>query len=205
MSSLNPIFTPETDSTFVLDCTNAELAEKNGLKFIVKDWDLIGSNDALGTVEVAPPALTTCSGKTMEFMIVPPPGREEEDAGYVLIRCRDVTKEDERAVAKKKIKKNMFDTTTEIAARAFWPSLPDPLPEPAKPKQSTVDVAEEVARESGDMSESSMDSREAVKPKAGEEMHLKIEIVSCRGLLVADKTTSGRCIERRTLFGCGLV
>lgn len=190
------------DSTFFLSCTNVELAEKNGLLFTIKDWDFIGSNDVLGMVEVASQALTSCKGKTMEFMVLPPKGREEEEAGYLLVRCRHATKDDEQSL-KKKHKKNLFETTTESAVQAAWPSLPDPVGTlKKKPRQSTAEVAQKVDLSSrgtqdpssgGDNSEKSLDPKEVdstAMPKPGEELHLAVKIVSCRGLIVANKTTS---------------
>jgi hypothetical protein len=73
-------------------------------------------------------------------------------------------------------------------------------------KQSTG-IAEKVessakdTKVGGDASESSLDTKEVDMPKPDKELHLKVEILSCRGLIVADKTTSDPYVKVRP-HGC---
>jgi Ca2+-dependent lipid-binding protein len=99
---LNPVFSEETHSTFVLHCMAKDLYDAKGLFFQVKDWDRIGSNDELGTVQVSAGKLYNATGQDMEFKITPPIGKEFEDAGTLMIRC-SATTVDDRTGEKKKI------------------------------------------------------------------------------------------------------
>jgi len=190
------VFAPETDSTFLLDCTDKELSDAGGLQFVVKDWDLIGTNDELGSVRIDPQTLKSGNnnGDAMEMKVTPPKKKEEEDAGHLLIRWRNATADDLKTIqSKKKIHTNMFPTTTKDAAAAAWSSSPennkteehkpaDPISSSSDNKDKSMDPPEMVAEaQVGGTKE---------EPTLGEQLHLKLEIVSCRGLLIADKTSS---------------
>lgn len=173
--SLNPVFTPELDSTFLLDCTDANLSDKNGLVFLVKDWDMLGGNEELGTVEVDYPTLITAkNGDAKEFKVTPPKGKTK-DAGYLLIRWRKAKPADKKALSDKKNKKNLFATTTKEAVATSWAAKAKPAASPQKKAEAAKSVAPATEPEA------------AVKPKPGEELHVKVEIVSARGCIGADK------------------
>lgn len=153
LQNLNPIFGPESNSSFVLDpsSTSGDLVLK------VKDWDLIGKNDELGQVQVSVSQLyaeaasdNSHNNKTgLELAIVPPKGREKEDAGTLTIRCRPATQQD---LEQQQQNKSHRGPVLQV------PSLPI--------FKSTPPVA------------------------AKDQLSFFIEIVSCRELLVADKTGS---------------
>lgn len=183
--TLNPLFTPELESTFILDCTDAVLSDNNGLTFIVKDYDFIGNNEELGTVQVAYPAVIKGNGGTLEFVVNPPKGIQKP-AGNLLLRFRKATTADVEAMKDKKNKRNMFPTTTAEATAAAWGSgkPPEPAaPTAAAPAPAPKSAATEPAAKSAPVPEPAA----TATPKPGEYLHLKIEIVSCRGLISADK------------------
>lgn len=105
--SLNPNWSPETRSTFLLACQTRELFD-SGLVFKVKDWDLIGGDDPLGHVKLDGHDLYEEEGDLREFDIVPPNGQEGVDAGTLTIRCRRATRFDFESL-KNKEKRNLFD------------------------------------------------------------------------------------------------
>ena len=123
----------------------------------------------------------------MEMKVTPPKKKEEEDAGHLLIRWRNATADDLKTIqSKKKIHTNMFPTTTKDAAAAAWSSSPENnKTEEHKPAEPTSS--------SSDNKDKSMDPPEMVaeaqtggtkeEPALGEQLHLKLEVVSCRGLL----------------------
>lgn len=91
---MDPVYSAETNSFFVLDTNSKELNNYNGLIFKVKDWDLIGKSDDLGRVEVTPEAIYAGSGEDMELKIIPPKGHGKNEGGYITIRIRPATDED---------------------------------------------------------------------------------------------------------------
>lgn len=103
----------------------------------------------------------------MEFKVIPPKGKEQENAGFLLIRCRNASPDDEALVSQQS-NTNLFDLTTKDAAAAAWSK--DTATTNA-PKDEPDMVPEKVE----------------CNPELGEELHLAIEIVSCRNLLAADK------------------
>lgn len=98
--SLNPTYRPETKSTFVFHPSQDDISNNETLiLFKVKDWDRIGSNDALGQVEIPLAKLYALSNNNNNdthgtFAIIPPKGRETEDAGSLMLRCRVATDEE---------------------------------------------------------------------------------------------------------------
>lgn len=159
----SPIFTPELGSAFIV---NSEFLD-SGLKFELKDWDRVGSNDLLGEVDVPASKFVNGTGDGMEFKVIPPKGKEQENAGFLLIRCRNASPDDEALVSQQS-NTNLFDLTTKDAAAAVWSK--DTATTNA-PKDEPDMVPEKVE----------------CNPELGEELHLAIEIVSCRNLLAADK------------------
>lgn len=142
---------------------------------------MIGNNEELGKVEVAYTTLTKApDSDPMEFMIMPPKGKTQ-DAGYLLIRCRKATREDEKSMSDKKNKKNYFATTTTEAVEAV--RLLNESKDVAGQAETKTTKEESVATRDVPVQEAGR----VVKPKPGEELHLKVEIVSARGLLAADK------------------
>ena len=162
----NPIFTPELGSAFIVDGADKDFLDF-GLKFELKDWDRVGSNDFLGHVDVPASKFVDGTGDAMEFKVIPPNGKEQEKAGFLLIRCRNASPDDEALVSQQS-NTNLFDSTTKDAAAAVWSK---DTAKTAAPKDEPGLVPEKTE----------------CNPELGEELHLAIEIVSCRNLLAADK------------------
>lgn len=86
-----------------------------GLTLKVKDWDLIGGDDPLGTVILDGYDLVGCyddeaedAGRLREYKIHPPKGQEGVNAGTLTIRCRRATRPDYDSL-KYMEKKNLFN------------------------------------------------------------------------------------------------
>jgi Ca2+-dependent lipid-binding protein len=91
LCSLNPVFTEETNNTFVLDCPVMDLYTKNGIFLNVKDWDRgIGGDDDLGSVQIPPDVLYDFGSEAKEFQIEPPSGKSDA-AGFITIRCNPIS------------------------------------------------------------------------------------------------------------------
>jgi C2 domain len=112
-NSLNPVWGPEHDSTFVLNTLAVKLVDANGLTFVVKDFDLLKPDDHLGTVQVALKDLVTqgAMAKTLERKITPPKGNEGAQVGYLTIRIRKATGTDEESLAKGEMR-SLFEQQT---------------------------------------------------------------------------------------------
>ena len=95
--SLDPIWTVNDGSLFLLEVEAEQLFLQDGMKLLVKDYDQFGANDTLGLVKVHPTALYRGSGERMEFKIQPVPGKTANEVpGYLAIRCRRATEYDKR-------------------------------------------------------------------------------------------------------------
>lgn len=69
---LNPIWTIETGSAFILQVTAEELFENaEGIDFRIMDYDALVSNNCLGFASVPPEALYEGNGERQEFDIKP--------------------------------------------------------------------------------------------------------------------------------------
>ena len=180
-SRLNPIYTPENGSTFLLDMPATEISDAGGLKFVIKDYDRLGFNDILGTVEVAYPmvargATAGKEGILKEFEIIPPVGVDRQ-AGFLLVRAKKATEEDVHSLLKeKRHPKNLFLTTTAEAASSVWDAL--------KENESSRGMENPVEKAKDDSNVSTVEER---APNFSEALHLYIEIVKCKGLISVDK------------------
>jgi hypothetical protein len=69
-SSLNPIWSVDNGSLFILSYTAEELfSYAAGLTFLIKDYDGLSSNDTIGKVEVSPTNLLAMTGDRTELVI----------------------------------------------------------------------------------------------------------------------------------------
>jgi len=57
------------------------------MTFEVKDYDLVGKNDLLGTVVVPPEKILEATGDRLEFNLT----KHEKEHGHIAIRCRPAT------------------------------------------------------------------------------------------------------------------
>jgi hypothetical protein len=113
--SLNPEWGPEHHSTFVLNTLAYKLVDANGLTFLVKDYDLLKADDCLGKVQLALRDLVTqgAMAKMLERKITPPKGHEGANVGYLTIRVRQATSDDEESLAKGEMKR-LFEHKTGV-------------------------------------------------------------------------------------------
>ena len=94
LKTLNPVFTEETNNSYVLDMPAMELYGKKGIQLKVKDWDRgIRGDDDLGTVNIPADTLYNFGEDTKEFKLDPPPGKSDH-AGYISIRCTEIGAEE---------------------------------------------------------------------------------------------------------------
>lgn len=92
--SLNPIWTLQTGSLFIMSIDSKELFAGDGLFCRVVDYDVISSDD-LGMFVVPPDVLYTASGEREVFKLKPPPrSKRKEVPGHLAIRCRRATQYD---------------------------------------------------------------------------------------------------------------
>jgi hypothetical protein len=78
-----------------------KVVDANGLTFVVKDYDVLTADDELGTVQLSLKDLVTQGAMTkiLERKITPPKGKEGTNVGYLTIRVRQATAEDEASLA----------------------------------------------------------------------------------------------------------
>lgn len=89
--TLNPIWTVQTGSLFILNIDSKELFAGDGLFCRVVDYDVISSDD-LGMFVVPPDVLYKANGEREVFKLRPPPrSNKEEVPGDLAIRCRRAT------------------------------------------------------------------------------------------------------------------
>lgn len=113
IKSLNPVWGPQDENTFILHTIAAKLFDADGLQFILKDFDLISADDPLGSVVIPGSALCGEFQSVMERAINPPEGHEGKNVGYLTIRCRRATPEDAKSL-KKKEHKALFEVKTGV-------------------------------------------------------------------------------------------
>lgn len=83
--SVNPIWTIETASLFILDVTpEAFFGSAQGLVFIIRDYDTIGANDTLGKVDVAQEDLLNGDGERKEFKLLESSSKNEKQPVSIL-------------------------------------------------------------------------------------------------------------------------
>ncbi|CAB9523699.1 Polyubiquitin (Fragment) [Seminavis robusta] len=200
----NPIYTPETESTFLLDCPATDLSQVGGLHFIVKDWDRI-TNDELGRAVVSHLNLTKGTGQGMEFMVEPPNGvaKEPGDAGYLLIRCRKASKADAEFLKHPHhAPKNMFPTTTKEAASSAWSFLEKqleeavevvgapPVPSPEEERAAAAEIKETKRRERTEAVLNKMDEMQRRAAMAEELADMQAQRIQKIGRMSAAKQES---------------
>jgi hypothetical protein len=114
--TLNPVWTLKTGSLFILNVESRRFFIEEGVKFVVKDFDKIGSDEVLGICKVDPKVFYKANGERMEFKLIPPrkpnagsrDGGESSTGGTLAIRCRRATQYDQKFMAdfSKQQKKN---------------------------------------------------------------------------------------------------
>ena len=93
-NSLDPIYTVDTKSLFILDANRADLIKAGGLLFKVKDHDTGGKNDDVCSKTIPAETLLESAGERLEFPLDPAAWVKGDDAGNIAIRCRPATSSD---------------------------------------------------------------------------------------------------------------
>ena len=105
--TLNPIWTLKTGSLFILNVDSRRFFIEEGVKFVVKDFDKLGTDDVLGICKVDPKVFYKADGERMEFNLIPPrednagsrDGGKASTGGTLVIRCRRATQYDLKFMA----------------------------------------------------------------------------------------------------------
>jgi hypothetical protein len=91
--SLNPIWTIQSGSLFILSILAKDLFAGDGLFCRVVDYDVLSSDD-LGYFVVPPDVLYKGNGERVEFKLKAPPRSKGDVPGHLAIRCRRATQYD---------------------------------------------------------------------------------------------------------------
>ena len=158
-----------------MDVKAKELLDHDGFLLEVKDWDrgigmVTGGNDPLGNAHVPAKDLYSLNDwdQPREYKISPPKGKESiKDAGYVKIRFRSATSDDEHIYGKRK-----------GLAKILHPHSPKIL------QKGAIRGAAANILDRGLFSSNAADKIKIPE----DDKELFIEIVSCRDLLAADKS-----------------
>jgi hypothetical protein len=93
IKSLNPIWTLQSGSLFILSILAKDLFAGDGLFCRVVDYDVLSSDD-LGYFVVPPIVLYKGNGERVEFKLKAPPKSKGDVPGHLAIRCRRATQYD---------------------------------------------------------------------------------------------------------------
>lgn len=91
---VDPIWTLNTGSLFLLTLNLKELFLSNGLTLIVYDYDTLGSDEQLGTVTFTPKQIYDAKGEREDLKLLPPHNKAGEVPGHIALRCRRATEHD---------------------------------------------------------------------------------------------------------------
>lgn len=97
-NTTEPIWTVKTGSLFIFSTTLSKLFDaREGMAFDVKDYDNLGSNEALGGARLLPRAIFDADGERLVLPLVPIVGQPFAEGGcngFIAIRCRRATNDD---------------------------------------------------------------------------------------------------------------
>lgn len=113
--TLNPTWGPKENNTFLLECTAAKLLDDKGMWCVVRDYDMLQSDDNLGQAHFKCADLHTegAEERMVEKKVKPPKGHDGKDCGHLTIRVKKATPEDIEAI-KKGEKKAYFNVKTGV-------------------------------------------------------------------------------------------
>lgn len=85
---MSPVFTKEHDNIFVATGKYGDVKARGGLAFAVKDYDRLGSDDAIGMLTVLPETLIELgtSRKVTELELQSLPNRPEAKGGFLTVK-----------------------------------------------------------------------------------------------------------------------
>lgn len=158
--SLNPIFGVKENNEFDTQFFWGDVTKKGGLLFEVKDWDLVGKDDFLGSVKVSPSELLkmALSEQATTIMLDPPPKmKKTKGAGSITLALRHTS-------------------VTGVKSK-FW-----------APPRASVAIRRSTRINPADILSSSDDddSIDSSNSAPDYDKALLIEIVSCKNLLAGD-------------------
>jgi len=109
--SLNPVWTPKLDNTFAIKELTCKIIDNDGLVFKVMDYDMLSSDEMLGTVTFSPKEMQEACGKLVTKKIVPPPDKKnmKGKCGMLTFRARQATDADFASLKKKECKQLFSD------------------------------------------------------------------------------------------------
>ena len=102
-STLEPIYTVKTGSFFIFSTTLRKLFDaREGLRFVVKDYDTLKKNESLGMAIIPPRTLYDGNGERMVLPLVPELGESfaKGGNGFIAIRCREASEQDKEFIKK---------------------------------------------------------------------------------------------------------
>jgi hypothetical protein len=88
---VDPVWTIETGSLFLLPVDVGTLFGGEGLLCVLHDYDSIGADEKLGQFCISPKQMYDAKGERMEFALQPIPGDNNTVTGHIAIRCRRAT------------------------------------------------------------------------------------------------------------------
>lgn len=204
--TLNPIWTLNTGSLFLLHVESRRFFIEDGLKFVVKDYDSIGKDEVLGICTVNPKIFYKAKGERMEFNLSNPrvsnPGSKDQHddsvASTIVIRCRRASAYDQKFMADfaKQDTKNakgvssytapeadtsVFKTlTTKVRKKDAYGEIlhkTRPFPDPSRPPDETEWMTDKALQKAVLQT-----SKEWVELGEGSLGKIYLEILGCDGL-----------------------
>lgn len=117
--NLNPVWTINTGSLFLLTLPTKELFMSDGLLCEVADFDTLGNNETLGAVHIPPKTLYEAKGQRMTFKLKKLPHGQVDNAKCSLsVRVRHATTNDKKFMRELKESNIRKVKTTKIPANA---------------------------------------------------------------------------------------
>jgi hypothetical protein len=93
--NLNPIFTIETGSLYLLETTTEDFfASASGLTFLLRDYDAVGRDDVLGKVVLSHSELLEGNGDRVAHDIVPEKAKKTKKQGKLVLRFKEASDDD---------------------------------------------------------------------------------------------------------------
>ena len=190
--SLDPVYSLEENNTFVWNGTYKDLTRNGGFEFRIKDWDRIGSNDELGSVQVSAEQLIEMTASSndneKEFAIggshsikVRKSRQSTSEAGYLTLKIQHATDEDRKS----------FNAN---ASGPFW--TPGEGVEVTTTETTTSTPKMDEMEKGLEEDQPNLVNEEATapppsnvpRPNPDKEMKILVEIMSCHNLIAGDKT-----------------
>ena len=215
--SLNPIWTLKTGSLFLIQKTPEQFFScTSGCIFAIKDYDAVGSNEALGTVTVPLEDILDGKGERKEYLVEPEKSNMKQE-GKLYLRFKPATDDEiefmKRFQSKPK-EKGLFIEETYLRPGLHKEETgplkrqvkrgtekeelhrAKPCPDPSRPKYETEWMTVKNLRQ-----EALKPSTQWVEAGSGELGKLFVEIIGCDDLPNMDKATLNP-MDKTDAFAC---